>query len=65
MHGGEFLESDGGDDLYIKRNEEDQGAGAQQQFTVRHFESREPGDPFTRSPYTYTLNNATLVDPTP
>lgn len=35
VQGGEFLESDGGDNLYVKQNDEDQGASAQQQFTIR------------------------------
>jgi hypothetical protein len=49
VQGGSYLESDGGDDLFATQAEEDHGASARQQFTIRHFESREPGDPFTRS----------------
>jgi len=47
--GGKYLESDGGDDLFVKHDQQGAHASARQQFTIRHFESREPGDPFTRS----------------
>ena len=52
--GGHFLESDGGDELFVRNasggeDADAASATARQQFTIRHFETREPGEPFTRS----------------